>query len=145
MTKSKNDISTVLKRFKKIYPTEEDCLALLSDKKWKGGYVCRKCGNANYCKGKRPFSRRCTKCKTEESVTSNTIFHHCRIPLTAALEITILNCMFPDISSYELSRKIERRHMTCYHFQKKIKACLESQQQDIVLKEVLAEINTKMA
>lgn len=145
MTKSKNDINSVLRKFKMNYPSEEECLALLSDKKWESGYVCRKCGNTNYCKGKKPYSRRCTRCKTEESVTSHTIFHHCRIPLTEALEITILNCMFPDISSYELSRKIERRHMTCYHFQKKIKTCLESQKQDKVLKEVLTEINSQIA
>ena len=145
MTKKKHDINSVLQRFKEVYQTEEDCLSLIASKKWDKGFVCRKCGNTNYCKGKKPFSRRCTKCKTEESVTANTIFHNCRIPLTEALEITILNCMFPDISSYELSRKIERRHMTCYHFQKKIKSCLENQKQELLLKEVLTEINDKMA
>jgi hypothetical protein len=145
MTKTKNDISSVLKSFKKLYPDEEDCLALLSEKKWHDGFVCRKCGNTNYCKGKKPFSRRCTKCKTEESVTSNTLFHHCRIPLSEAFEITILNCLFPDISSYELSRNMEKRHMTCYHFQKKVKACLENKKQDKILKEVLDEIYKKMS
>jgi hypothetical protein len=145
MTKTKNDISSVLKSFKKLYPDEEDCLALLSEKKWHDGFVCRKCGNTNYCKGKKPLSRRCTKCKTEESVTSNTLFHHCRIPLSEAFEITILNCLFPDISSYELSRNMEKRHMTCYHFQKKVKACLENKKQDKILKEVLDEIYKKMS
>jgi len=145
MTVTKNDIRSVLRNFKQYYPTEEDCLALLSAKKWHDGFECRKCGNTNYCKGKKPFSRRCTKCKTEESVTSNTLFHHCRIPISEALEITILNCLFPDISSYELSRNMEKRHMTCYHFQKKVKACLENKKQDKVLKEVLDEINKKMA
>ena len=145
MTKTKSDINAVLQKFKKLYPAEKDCLAVLSEKKWQNGFVCRKCGNTNYCKGKKPFSRRCTKCKAEESVTSNTLFHNCRIPLNEALEITLLNCMFPDISSYELSRSMEKRHMTCYHFQKKIKACFENKKQDYFLKEVLDEINKKMA
>lgn len=145
MTKEKNDINPVLKKFKLLYPGEEECLELLSIKKWSEGFVCKKCGNTNYCKGKKPFSRRCTKCKTEESVTSNTLFHNCRIPLNEALEITLLSCMFPDISSYELSRKMERRHMTCYHFQKKIKACLENKNKDKLLEEVLTEINNRIA
>jgi hypothetical protein len=145
MTKIKNDIRPVLKKFKILYPGEEVCLELLSRKKWEKGFVCKKCGNTNYCKGKKPFSRRCTKCKSEESATSNTLFHNCRIPLHEALEITLLNCIFPDISSYEISRNLERRHMTCYHFQKKIKSCIEGKEQDKLLKELLSEINKKMA
>ncbi len=145
MTKIKNDISPVLKKFKMIFPGEETCLELLAQKKWAKGFVCKKCGNTNFCRGKKPFSRRCTKCKSEESVTSNTLFHNCRIPLNEALEIALLSCAFPDISSYELSRNLERRHMTCYHFQKKIKACIEGKQQDKLLKELLAEINKKMS
>jgi hypothetical protein len=144
MTKIKNDTGPVLRKFKMLYPDDEACLELLSRKKWKEGFVCKKCGNTNYCAGKKPFSRRCTKCKSEESATSNTLFHNCRIPLHEAMEITILNCTFPDISSYELSRNLERRHMTCYHFQKKIKACMEGKQQDHLLKELLSEINKKM-
>lgn len=145
MTKTKYDISPVLKKFKMMFPEEEACLELLAQKKWVNGFICKKCGNTNYCKGKKPYSRRCTKCKSEESATSGTLFHNCRIPMTEALEIALLNCVFPDISSYELSRNLERRHMTCYHFQKKIKACVEGKRQDKLLKELLIEINKKMA
>jgi hypothetical protein len=35
--------------------------------------------------------------------------------------------------------------MTCYHFQKKIKACIEGKQQDQLIKELISEINYKMA
>ena len=140
MTVVQNDINVILQRFRNHFPTEEKCLELLSGKKWDNDFNCKKCGNTNYCKGKKPYSRRCTKCKSDESVTSNTLFHNCRIPLTEALEIAILSCTFPDISSYELSRQIGRRHMTCYHFQKKIKACVEGKQEDKFLKGVLNEI-----
>lgn len=145
MTKIKKDINSVLAKFQVLYPDEEACLKLLADKKWTKGFACKKCGNTNYCKGKKAYSRRCTKCKSEESVTAGTIFHNCRIPLTEAFEISLLNCIFTDISSYEISRKIDRRHMTCYHFQKKIKVCMDGNQEDKLLKEVLNEINKKMA
>jgi len=111
--------------FNKIFPSEESCLKFLADEKWKDGFVCRKCGHTNYCKGKKPFSRRCTKCKTEESATANTVFHRCRIPLTDAFRITFMVCNSPDISTYEISRKIEIRQMTCWKFKKKIIECID--------------------
>ena len=60
----------------------------------------------NYCKGKKPFSRRCTKCKTEESATAHTIFHKCKFPLTEAFKITYIVCHNPEISIYKLSENI---------------------------------------
>ncbi len=130
----------ILNNFKQRFPTEDSCLKLLSEKKWSRGFVCRKCGHTNYCKGKKPYSRRCTRCKTEESVTAHTIYHRCKIPLTEALEITMLSCLFADISSYELSRLLGRRHMTCYNFQKKIKECVDGKRDDKFVTEVVTEI-----
>jgi hypothetical protein len=34
-------------------------------------------------------------------------------------------CQKPDISSYELSRILETRQMTCWRFKKKLLDCLE--------------------
>ena len=118
-----NDIS--VKEFKNIFYNEEKCLEYLANEKWKDGYKCKKCGNKNYCKGKKPFSRRCTKCKYEESATSHTLFHHCKIPLTDAFYITYLVCNTTKISSYELSRRINIRQMTCWNFKKKIIECID--------------------
>ena len=42
-------------------------LMFLSEQKWKNGFRCRKCNHTNYCEGKTPYSRRCTRCKAEES------------------------------------------------------------------------------
>jgi len=113
-------------RFKDNYATEEQCLSFLSDTKWSKGFVCRKCGNTNYCSGKKPYSRRCTRCKTEESATAHTVFHACKFPLPAAFELMYHVCQKPDISSYELSRMLETRQMTCWKFKKKLLECLEN-------------------
>ncbi|MCD4746172.1 MAG: transposase [Bacteroidales bacterium] len=118
-----NDIS--VKEFKNIFYNEEKCLEYLANEKWKDGYKCKKCGNKNYCKGKKSFSRRCTKCKYEESATSHTLFHHCKISLTDAFYITYLVCNTTKISSYELSRRINIRQMTCWNFKKKIIECID--------------------
>ena len=108
------------------FADDEKCLEFLSQQKWKDGYVCRKCGNTNFCKGKTPFSRRCTKCKHEESATSNTMFHGCKISLTKAFRIAFLVCNKPEISTYEISKIINIRQMTCWKFKKRITECIKN-------------------
>lgn len=138
-------IATPLIQFKTLFPDETSCSELLSKIKWKEGFVCRKCGNTNYCSGKLPYSRRCTKCKKEESVTANTLFHRCKIPLNKAFEIAFLVCNVDDISSYTLSRRTEIRHMTCYNFQKKVLACKKEGEKDLLLDDILQEVKLKIA
>lgn len=96
----------------------------IAEEKWSDGFKCRKCGHTNFCKGKKPYSRRCTRCKAEESATANTIFHACKMQLKDAFRIAHLVCSNPKISSYELSREMEIRQMTCWRFKKKISECL---------------------
>ena len=110
---------------REIFNDENACLEYLAAEKWQHGFVCRKCGHINYCKGKTPYSRRCTKCKHEESATAHTIFHRCKIYLPDAFEIAALVCNNPDISTYELSRQLELRQMTCWKLKKKISECIE--------------------
>ncbi len=114
---------------------ETRCLALIASEKWKEGFVCHNCGNTNYCKGRKPYSRRCTRCKHEESATAHTIFHGCRLPLTQAFEMAYMVCFNPDISTYELSRQFETRQMTCWKFKKKIMNCIESKGAFSILEE----------
>lgn len=112
--------------FHTAFESEEQCLSYLAATKWSKGFKCRKCGHTNYCKGKKPFSRRCTRCKTEESATAHTVFHGCKFPLPSAFNLMYHVCQRPDISSYELSRLLETRQMTCWKFKKKLIECLES-------------------
>jgi len=113
---------------------EDVYLKMLADQKWVDGFVCKKCGHTNYCKGKKPYSRRCTRCKTEESATAHTIFHRCKMPLNEAIDLAKLVCSHPEISSYALSRQMEKRQMTCWKFKTKIMECLENPDKVSVLK-----------
>jgi len=130
--------------FRKLYAEEESCLELLSKFKWEDGFVCANCGNTNFCNGKSVLSRRCTRCKKDESVTANTAFHRCKIPLHKAFEIAFTICNIPDISSYNISRQIEVRHMTCYNFQKKMINCQQAETKDELLSKVLIELNKQV-
>ncbi len=106
--------------FKSRFNTAEACLKAIASSKWHSGFECKKCGHNHYCDGKSPFSRRCTKCKTDESATAHTMFHHCRMNIVDAFEMAYMICCNPEISSYELSRKKNTRQMTCWKFKKKL-------------------------
>lgn len=114
--------------FESNFSTDEKCLEFLANEKWKEGYVCKKCGNTNYCKGKTMFSRRCTKCKHYESATANTMFHRCKIPLNEAFKLAYEVCNMPEVSISKLSETIDRRKMTCWKLKKKIMECLNENQ-----------------
>ncbi len=114
-------------KINELFRSDETCLEFLANIKWEDGFTCRKCGNDNSCAGKSPYSRRCTKCKSEESATSGTIFHHCRFPIHKAFFIAYNVCKGKEeISSYEFARRLALRQMTCWNFKTKIKAALNS-------------------
>ncbi len=113
-------------RFRESFDSQDKCLEILADAKWADGFVCRECGNTNYCHGRTPLSRRCTRCKRDESATSHTVFHHCRMELPKAFEIAYMVCGSPSVSASEISLLLETRHMTCLNFKKRILQCLQS-------------------
>ena len=113
-------------QLEELFTSDEKCLKFLAELKWKDGFVCRKCGNENYCSGKSPYSRRCTKCKTEESSTAGTIFHNCKFPVSKAFYIAYNVCKGKeDLSTYEYARRLSLRQMTCWNFKTKIQQALQ--------------------
>lgn len=114
-------------RIAELFISDEKCYEFLADLKWNKGFTCRKCGNTNYCAGKTPFSRRCTKCKSEESPTSGTIFHNCKFPISKAFYIAYNVCKGKeDVSTYEYARRLSLRQMTCWNFKVKIRNALNA-------------------
>jgi two-component system, sensor histidine kinase LadS len=112
-------------KFSDLFSDEDHCLAFLAEQKWKQGFVCRTCGHTNYCRGKSPHARRCTRCKHEESATAHTIFHRCHIPITEAFRIVYMVCSDPAVSTYEIARQVELRQMTCWKLKNKLTECME--------------------
>ncbi len=134
------DMSMV--NFEEKFSSSEKCLAYLAEKKWQDGFICKKCGHTNSCEGKSPFTRRCTKCKHQESATANTVFHGCKIPLPDAFKLSFMVCQNPNISSYEIGRVIDLRQMTCWKFKKKITECINEKGDIDMLQKV--EIKKKL-
>jgi len=119
----KTDLSE--KQLEELFSSDEKCYEFLAEVKWGEGFTCRKCGNTNHCPGKTPHSRRCTKCKTEESSSAGTIFHNCKFPISKAFYIAYNVCKGKeDLSTYEYARRLALRQMTCWNFKTKIQQAL---------------------
>lgn len=113
------------KQLAELFESDEKCLEFLAGLKWSEGFLCRKCGNSNYCPGKTPYSRRCTRCKAEESAAAGTIFHNCKFPVSKAFYIAYNVCRGKEeISTYEFARRLSLRQMTCWNFKNKIRTAL---------------------
>jgi two-component system, sensor histidine kinase LadS len=107
--------------FSKIYPDEDSCYKFLSELKWKDNFTCRKCGYNNFCEGQTSFSRRCTKCRYDESPTAYTIFQGIKFPITKAFYILFLFYSSKEkLTSTEISRILFLRQKTCWSFIHKI-------------------------
>lgn len=115
-------------KFHNAFSTDEDCYRYLADIKWgETGYYCKKCGHTKYYKGVKPFSRRCMKCKYDESPTANTLFDKCKFPLQLAFHIAFkISTKKKGMSSLELSREFELRQKTCWEFKWKIQQAMQS-------------------
>ena len=103
-----------------LFKDDLKCLEFLAGLKWVNGFTCRKCGNDNSCEGKVPFSKRCTRCKNEESATANTLFHNIKFPVHNAFYITYEVCKNPNVSTFDLARDLDIRQLTCWNFKHKV-------------------------
>jgi len=115
-------------KFNRYFQREEDCYRYLSEVKWSSNeYCCKRCGYTKYGKGKKPYSRRCTKCNHDESPTANTMFDKCKFSLLIAFHIAFkISTKKKGMSSEELSEEFELRQMTCWEFKWKIQQAMQS-------------------
>ncbi len=119
----KEDITPELAQ--ELFRDSEKVNKFVADIKWQNGFVCRNCGNENYCDGKTPSARRCTRCKKEESATSHTLFHNIKFPINKAFYIAYNVCVLGnEFSSYNYSDQLGLNQMTCWKFRKRIQNCI---------------------
>ncbi|HEX8427114.1 7TM diverse intracellular signaling domain-containing protein [Hymenobacter sp.] len=114
--------------FSQIYPDKEACLTYLADLKWAQGYHCRKCGHDNYCEGREPHSRRCTRCRYVESATAYTLLQKCKFSIVKAFyAVFLLHTHKGNYSTQELSRVLDLRRATCWSFSQKVADAIRRQ------------------
>jgi hypothetical protein len=130
--KLKNSIKEVLnerlmektmdyRQFRTLYPDGLSCYRFLDNLKWENGFYCRKCENEKYFEGAQKFSRRCTRCGYNESITAYTIFHNIKFPIEKGFYIAYLAVSGKKDGTLEmLSTQLELRMNTIWAFKKKV-------------------------
>ncbi len=114
--------------FHKRFTGDDACYEYLAKAKWPDDrYVCKKCGMDKYCKGKKPYSRRCLHCKYDESPTAGTAFDKVKFSMHIALHILFKVCVRKKgLSTLELSKEFGLRQKTCWAFKWKIQQAMKS-------------------
>lgn len=112
--------------FSAMYPDDLSCMKFLSELKWPNTYTCRNCANTTFGKGKSHYSRRCSKCGYDESVTSFTILQNTRLPINKAFYMLfLLYSTKGAISSHKLSDILDIRQSTCWAYSSRIKKVIK--------------------
>lgn len=110
-----------LEQFSTIFPNQISCYRFLENLKWGSGFKCHKCNHTKSSEGKAKFSRRCSRCGYDESITSNTVFHRIKFPIEKAFFILyIVNNSNERYTLDQLSETLELRRNTVWSFKRKI-------------------------
>lgn len=117
-------------QFSTLYPDTLSCYRFLESIKWEQGYHCKKCRNEKYFDGQQKFSRRCTRCGYNESITAYTIFHSIKFPIEKAFYLAYLTVSGHKERTLEmLSEQLDLRVNTIWAFKHKVSERIESLQQ----------------
>jgi two-component system, sensor histidine kinase LadS len=117
--------------FSVMYPDDESCLKFLAEIKWHKEFACRKCGHIHYSPGRSPYSRRCSKCGYDESVTAYTLLQNTRLPINKAFYmIFLVYSTRGSISSHKLSEVLSIRQSTCWSYSAKIKKAMKDKRKN---------------
>jgi transposase-like protein len=71
-----------LRQFQSDFATEEACQQYLTACRWPDGFICPRCGHGKAYELLNQRRQQCCKCRFQVSVTSGTILHRTKIPLT---------------------------------------------------------------
>lgn len=117
-------------QFKTLFPDKLACYRFLEELKWSDGYRCKKCGNEKYFTGLVKFSRRCTRCGYNESITAYTIFHSLKFPIDKAFYIAYLTVTgWKDQTIDEVAEKLQVSAHSVWAFKMKVTEKISELQQ----------------
>ncbi len=146
--KLKNNIKEVLQdrlinksltydQFRSVFPNEIACYRFLENLKWRNSYSCLKCHHKKYSDGNLKFSRRCSRCGYDESITSNTVFHRLKFPIEKAFYILyVSNNAEKEYTLDGLAEILQLRRNTIWNFRKKIKRMYTSEESRLIIQDL---------
>jgi hypothetical protein len=115
--------------FKLLYPDMMACYRFLETYKWENGFTCQKCNNEKYFNGSKKFSRRCTRCGHDESITANTIFHGLKFPIEKAFYIAYLTVAGKQTETLaSLANRLDLTVNTVWSYRSKINSIIKEKE-----------------
>jgi hypothetical protein len=117
--------------FNKRFSSNEDCYEYLMAWKWGNGFACSKCGCKESNKGRTYYYRRCKKCKYDESVLANTLFHDMKMPVLKAFHMLFrLTAKKKGMSTTELGAEVGVEQKTAWLFKRKVQIAMQQDNND---------------
>jgi hypothetical protein len=114
--------------FSGITESEERCRGLLERQRWPEGFVCPTCGSREGTRlSTRPLIQ-CRRCRRQISLTSATIFHATKLPLTTWFRaLRLVATSRSKISAAELGRRLGVRESNAWLIRRKIAEAIAGQ------------------
>ena len=114
-----------LLEWQKKFGTEKACADAIARYRWSNGFMCPKCGHdtAWFTKSRKIYQ--CTKCKSQTSVTTGTLFHSTNLPLVKWFwAIYLIASDKGGISALRLSKQLGVSWPTARNILKKIRTAM---------------------
>ena len=120
----------------KKYGTQDKCLTLLEEGRWRDHSKCPYCDSDKVSRHKeksRQSRWQCSNCKKSYSVTVGTIFHHTHLELPKGFAVLslMLNAK-KRLSSHRISRDVGLRQPTALSIQNRIRKAMATEQGELL-------------
>lgn len=140
-----NTLELSPQKFQQAFRTDQQCAEYIFKMKFPDGFVCKRCGHNK----SRFFNRyggayQCLKCKYQETVKANTLFHKSKIPLRkwfkGIFEFTVSK---GGISASELQRRLGFGcYETAWQMLHKLRIAMQQRDQQYILEGVIEVDNS---
>jgi len=120
-----------LNQFLEAYGSEQQCEAALEQARWPEGFVCPSCECREFCRVRhgRVLTFQCNACHKQVTLTSGTLFHSTKLPLTLWFQaIYFLSQTKGAISTMELKRKLGICYRSAWRMRHKLMQAMSEQE-----------------
>lgn len=120
--------------FQKAFPDEAACAAFLARRRWPKGFVCADCGGRKAVELKsRAWTRQCTACRRQTSVTAGTVLHRTKLPLTVWFWAAHLMATHSNgISALQLSSQLSITYKTAWLLAQKLRRSMPNPDRELL-------------
>ena len=125
-----------LNQFLSRYRTDEQCEAALEKSRWPQGFTCPCCQSNSHCNvwHGRVKTFQCNRCHKQVTLTSGTIFHATKLPLSIWFQaLFFLTQTKTNISTLELMRRIGVSYRTAWRLKHKLMQVMHEREGTTVL------------